>query len=48
MENFERLAPSYRREFVAWITDAKREETRERRLKEADRLLSEGKRLGMK
>ena len=48
LENFNGLAPSYRREFVAWITDAKREETREKRLKESVRLLSEGKRLGMK
>lgn len=48
LENFNGLAPSYRREFVAWVTDAKREETRERRLKESVRLLSEGKRLGMK
>ena len=48
LDNFNGLAPSYRREFVAWITDAKREETREKRLKESVRLLSEGKRLGMK
>lgn len=47
-ENFNRLAPSYRREYVSWITDAKREETRERRLKEAVRLLLQNKKLGMK
>ena len=47
-ENFNRLAPSYRREYVTWITEAKREETRERRLKEAVALLSDGKRLGEK
>ena len=47
-ENFNGLAPSYRREYVAWVSDAKREETRERRLKEAARLLSENKKLGMK
>lgn len=47
-DNFNGLAPSYRREYVAWITDAKREDTRERRLKEAVCLLSENKRLDMK
>jgi uncharacterized protein YdeI (YjbR/CyaY-like superfamily) len=47
-ENFNALAPSYRREYVNWITQAKREETRERRLAEAARLLSENKKLGMK
>jgi uncharacterized protein YdeI (YjbR/CyaY-like superfamily) len=47
-ENFNALAPSYRREYVNWITQAKRDETRERRLREAARLLSENKKLGMK
>jgi uncharacterized protein YdeI (YjbR/CyaY-like superfamily) len=47
-ENFKALAPSYRREYVHWVTHAKREETRERRLAEAARLLSENKKLGMK
>lgn len=47
-ENFGALAPSYRREYIGWITEAKRPETRERRLAEAARLLSENKKLGMK
>jgi uncharacterized protein YdeI (YjbR/CyaY-like superfamily) len=47
-ENFNALAPSYRRDYVHWITHAKRVETRERRLAEAARLLSENKKLGMK
>jgi uncharacterized protein YdeI (YjbR/CyaY-like superfamily) len=47
-ENFNALAPSYRRDYVGWITGAKREETRERRLTEAARLLAENKKLGMK
>lgn len=47
-ENFSTLAPSYRREYVNWINEAKRDETRERRLREAARLLSENKKLGMK
>jgi uncharacterized protein YdeI (YjbR/CyaY-like superfamily) len=48
LANFDALAPSYRREYVDWITQAKRDETRERRLLEAARLLSENKKLGMK
>jgi uncharacterized protein YdeI (YjbR/CyaY-like superfamily) len=42
---FEKLAPSYRRQFIAWVADAKRPETRERRSAEAARLLAEGKKL---
>ena len=34
-ENFQKLAPSHRRHYVQWIMDAKKEETRERRLREA-------------
>ena len=45
---FDRLAPSYRRNFVHWVCSAKREETRLRRLSEALDLLEEGKKLGMK
>ncbi len=45
---FEALAPSHRRNFVGWIMDAKREETRRRRLAEAITLLAEGKKLGLK
>jgi len=29
---FEKFSPSHKREYVEWITDAKREETRARRL----------------
>jgi uncharacterized protein YdeI (YjbR/CyaY-like superfamily) len=47
-ENFARLAPSYRRAYIAWIGSAKREETRRRRLAEALRLLERGEKLGMK
>ncbi len=48
LANFDALAPSYRRAYVGWITHAKRDETRQRRLREAARLLSENKKLGMK
>ena len=45
---FERLAPSHRRRYIGWIESAKREETKARRLKEAIRLLTAGKPLGLK
>lgn len=45
---FQQLAPSYRRAFIGWIDSAKREETKERRLAEALRLLAAGKKLGLK
>jgi uncharacterized protein YdeI (YjbR/CyaY-like superfamily) len=47
-ENFERLAPSYRRHYVAWIATAKKDETRARRLRQALALLAKNKKLGMK
>jgi len=47
-QNFNDLAPSYRRQFIGWITDAKREETRQKRLKEAIALLEQNRKLGMK
>jgi len=46
--SFERLAPSHRRRYIGWIETAKREETKVRRLKEAMRLLTSGKPLGLK
>ncbi len=45
---FEQLAPSYRRSYIAWIETAKREETREKRLREALTLLASGEKLGLK
>ena len=47
-ENFRKLAPSYRRHYVGWIMHAKKEETRERRLREAISLLEQNKKLGLK
>jgi uncharacterized protein YdeI (YjbR/CyaY-like superfamily) len=46
--HFEALAPSQRRRYFAWIESAKRQETKLRRLKEAIRLLENGKELGLK
>jgi uncharacterized protein YdeI (YjbR/CyaY-like superfamily) len=45
---FETLAPSYRREFIAWIATAKRPETRKKRLQETVALLEQRKKLGMR
>ena len=45
---FEELPASYRRAYIAWIDSAKREVTREKRLREAISLLAAGKKLGLK
>lgn len=47
-ESFERLAPSHRYEYLEWITGAKRDETRARRIGQALEWLGEGKRLNWK
>jgi uncharacterized protein YdeI (YjbR/CyaY-like superfamily) len=46
--SFRALARSHRREYVGWIHSAKRAETREKRIHESIRLLSAGKKLGLK
>lgn len=43
-QTFEAFPPSCRREYLAWITEAKREETRTRRIQQAVAQLAEGKR----
>ncbi|HVP93123.1 MAG TPA: YdeI/OmpD-associated family protein [Acidobacteriota bacterium] len=48
LNNFNKLAESYKRNFVAWIDCTKKEETRKRRLIEAIRLLELNQKLGMK
>ena len=47
-EFFQRLAPTYRRNFVVWIDIAKRPETRATRIRESISLLAAGKKLGLK
>jgi uncharacterized protein YdeI (YjbR/CyaY-like superfamily) len=47
-ENFEKLAPSHRRAYLGWVSDAKREATRLRRMRELAQTLATGKKLGMK
>lgn len=46
--HFNRMAPSFRRNYILWISQAKRTETIERRMEEAIALLKENKRLGLK
>ncbi len=45
---FQSLPKGARRQFVVWIHTAKREETRDRRIRESVALLAAGKRLGLK
>jgi hypothetical protein len=40
---FSKLAPSHRKEYVRWITEAKRPETRAKRIDEAVALIREGR-----
>lgn len=47
-ENFEHLALSYQKQFIAWIKTAKREETKKKRIQESISLLERGEKLGMK
>ena len=48
LANFNRLAASYRRNYIGWISSAKREETRQKRIAEAITLLERNEKLGMK
>jgi hypothetical protein len=45
-EAFERLAYSHRKEFARWVAEAKREETRERRVAQALEMLRRGETRG--
>ena len=47
-EGFESLAPSYQKRYIMWIATAKRPETRQKRVKEALKLLEKGEQLGLK
>jgi len=47
-QNFNKLAPSYKRLYVLWLMDAKREETFQKRVLESISLLEQNKKLGMK
>ena len=45
---FDAFAPSHRREYLEWITDAKREETRGKRIAQSVEWLAEGKKRNWK
>ena len=45
---FHNLTQSCQKQYIAWITTAKRAETRDKRIKEAIQLLQEGKKLGLR
>lgn len=47
-ENFNSLAASYQKQYLAWIITAKRAETKKRRIEESIQLLIEGKKLGLR
>jgi uncharacterized protein YdeI (YjbR/CyaY-like superfamily) len=47
-ENFEKLAPTYRKHYIGWISFAKRPETKKRRIEESITLLEKGQKLGLK
>lgn len=47
-EFFNSLSLSHRKQYIGWVASAKKEETRQRRAKEALRLLSKKKTLGLK
>ena len=48
LENFNGLAPSYRRNMVGWVSSARKEETRRKRLAEVIGVLERGEKLGLK
>jgi uncharacterized protein YdeI (YjbR/CyaY-like superfamily) len=47
-DRFQELAPSHHRAYIGWIMDAKKEETRQRRLREVVSVLEQNKKLGLK
>ena len=44
---FDQLAPSYQKQFIGWITAAKRQETKDRRVRKSIALLEQGNKLGI-
>jgi len=45
---FKSLAPTYQKQYIVWITMAKREETRKKRISESIILLTKKRKLGLK
>jgi len=46
--NFEKLAPSYQKQYIIWISIAKQEKTRQNRIRESLERLERGEKLGLK
>jgi len=46
-ENFNNFAPSYKRLYIGWITDAKKQETREKRIRQTVKWSTQNKKPGM-
>jgi uncharacterized protein YdeI (YjbR/CyaY-like superfamily) len=46
-ENFQKLPPSHQRNYIGWISDAKREETRQKRIRYAIERLQKPQPLGL-
>ncbi len=44
-ENFRKLAPSYRKIYIWWVTSAKKEETRSRRIRKAVELAAKNRKI---
>ncbi len=47
-KNFNKLPPGHKRQYIMWISSAKKEETKRKRTNEAIKLLEANKKLGMK
>ena len=47
-ETFEKLAPTYKKQYLEWIEVARRPETKHKRIEESIRLLAEGRKLGLR
>ncbi|MBN2103994.1 YdeI/OmpD-associated family protein [bacterium] len=47
-EYFNQLSAAFQKQYIGWIVVAKRQETRERRIKESIDLLEKGQKLGLK
>lgn len=47
-EFFQKLAPTYQKQFIGWIRIAKRQETREKRIRESIQLLEKREKLGLR
>jgi uncharacterized protein YdeI (YjbR/CyaY-like superfamily) len=45
---FDQLTPTGQKEFIVWVATAKRQETRDKRIKESIQLLDKGQRLGLR